>query len=173
MKGSPGAILALAIGAVFLALGWNGRYAAVWEAIRTGESNPISGGGTIINDTNENPDAVAGNPGDWVYVTIIGGANAGQQRAMKYEDVQAGTQPNRDAPRCPVGSVEVEVRVSGTEWDTLRKRVCVPGTKLYPVTSGAGQGGQVVTADDTTNVMPNGVMAITTQPNAIGYFDHD
>lgn len=45
MRGSPGGILLIAAGILFLNLGWTGRWAAVWDALR-GSSGSGTGSGT-------------------------------------------------------------------------------------------------------------------------------
>ena len=46
MRGSPGGILLIAAGIVFLNLGWTGRWAAVWDALRGSSSGGPNGDGS-------------------------------------------------------------------------------------------------------------------------------
>jgi hypothetical protein len=184
MKGSPGAILALAIGAIFLSLGWNGRYAAVWEAIRTGESTSIGSGdsGGKIPGTNPDYDPLDGIP-------IIGNEKpindaptdeqmkrgiasvkverTGKEWYILFDDLPA---VNYGAT-CPAQMEKAIIKwlSKSNEYLKVGQSTCVDPSKFRTTLS---RGGQVVSADDTLNLMPNGVMAVATQPNAIGYFDH-
>lgn len=55
MKASPGGILLIGVGVLLLSLGWTGRFAAVWDAIRGS-----SGGGKTGDETGEDTEEPSG-----------------------------------------------------------------------------------------------------------------
>jgi len=166
MKGSPGAILFLALGAAFLSLGWTGRYAAVWEAFRTGKSDTTSQPDTVTDTDPDNPSTADG-PGDWIQVTTV---PDNKTFAILWENLQIPPAQNPtsiDAP-APSGFTKVEVAMSGAG-PISGRRLWVRTGDLVPMTGGKlpTAAGQVVTSNDDFNsiVLPNGSYAFTRQPN--------
>lgn len=167
MKGSPGGILALAIGAVFLALGWNGRYVAVWEALRTGESQTIGKpSGIIPQDNGSVIDAGNDQTGDErvimdpVYVTKVSG---GGSYIVDAPDLFR----SRSDGTCAVQATAVKITSypggNATDPNTVW---CVDKSKLSSMVGG----GQVI-SNSAANLLPNGTMSVRYQPNATGIFD--
>lgn len=167
MRGNPGAILAMAIGAIFLSLGWNGRYAAVWEAIRTGQSANSPGNSSETGRGDADPDT----PGVQDQTPITGdptGGNSDQIVDLKNRPVTVTTEG--------LGQATNATKVNGIficpsdKTQILRRGInqCVPSdsVKVKPA------GGMVPYGEDGGSiVLPNGVMAVRYQPNERGLFD--
>lgn len=165
-KGSPGAILVLALGAVFLSLGWTGRYPAVWEALRTGKSE---------NEGAQNP----------VTDNNIGAAAIQDPQAVFV--LPNWTEKVTDAPNV-VGPEPGQTCKTGSSLVSLVKGkrdavYCVANDKLFdplPIqTKPTYQAGQVdehsghFHEDDNMVMLPTGIFGVENSPNAKGFFYAD
>jgi hypothetical protein len=157
-KGSPGAILAIGAGVFLLALGWSGRYAAVWEAIRTGEVSMPGGSGT----GGPSPGQVANENMEKQYtkpVKVLRTDGTPGLFVIEQSDMRG-----KNGSTCPTGYVEVKPNApyTGLTYDSY----CVEPSKLAPWLDMGNSGGEVVNDRNyAATIMPNGTFAFRYQPN--------
>ena len=164
-KGSPGGILLIALGVILLNLGWTGRFAAVFEALKNGASSATTTGetpehiGPLPNPGPQNP-VTPNNTGAAaiqrpVYVTVAGSNGA----SRKVVDEQHVLKSNNGT--CSNGQF-AKVTIDEKKDNVI---YCVDPTKLFdrlPI-----GGGEADMAYYGYMLQPTGRMALRYVPNAI------